>query len=250
MLASVADAGEARTALAAGADILDAKNPAAGTLGAVAIPNLAAIVAAARGHCPVSATIGDLPMEPTVLQAVAWRVAQTGVDFVKVGLFYGPDRRACIEALGTLSDRTGLIAVMFADQPTALHLVPCLAQAGFRGIMLDTADKRRGRLRELMDDAALAAFVGSARTHGLLCGLAGCLRRTDLNSLIALDPDVLGFRGALCRAHERTSTLDDAACRAIRSLIPADDGAALRLRTNRLYDCRAALAAASGAGRC
>lgn len=240
MLASVADAGEAHTALAAGADILDAKNPAAGTLGAVAIPGLAAIVAAARGRCPVSATIGDLPLEPTVLQAAASRVAETGVEFVKVGLFDGPGRRACIEALGTVSDRAGLIAVMFADQTPAMDLMPWLAQAGFRGVMLDTADKRRGRLRELMDDAALAAFVGSARTHGLLCGLAGCLRRTDLNSMIALDPDVLGFRGALCRAHERTSTLDDAACRSIRRLIAPDDGAARRLRTNRSCGCRAA----------
>lgn len=240
LLASVADAGEAQTALAAGVDIIDAKDPSAGTLGAVSISDLAAIVASARGHCPVSATVGDLPMEPTGLLAAALRTAEIGVDFVKIGLFSGDERRACIDALGTISDRAALVAVMFADQHPAIHLIPLLARAGFCGVMLDSADKRRGGLRELADESLLAAFLASARDHGLLCGLAGSLRREDIEPLLALGPDILGFRGALCEAKVRTAPLADNACRAIRSCIGRDDRTGLRLRPNRSSDCRAA----------
>ncbi|HEY6223210.1 MAG TPA: (5-formylfuran-3-yl)methyl phosphate synthase, partial [Gemmatimonadales bacterium] len=59
LLVSVADDDEARTALAAGADIIDAKNPRRGPLGAVTARTLAAIVGAVRPHRPVSAALGD-----------------------------------------------------------------------------------------------------------------------------------------------------------------------------------------------
>jgi uncharacterized protein (UPF0264 family) len=82
-----------------------------------------------------------------------------------------------------------------------------LALAGCRGVMLDTADKRAGGLRRYLDDAALGAFVRRARDLGLLSGLAGSLRLDDVPPLLALQPDYLGFRGALCCAGERTRRL-------------------------------------------
>src|SRR5438067_2429694 len=58
LLVSVADAAEARAALAGGADIIDAKEPRHGALGAVAPDVLRAIRNAVAVRRPVSAALG------------------------------------------------------------------------------------------------------------------------------------------------------------------------------------------------
>ena len=52
LLVSVVDAGEARAAAAAGADIVDVKNPAEGSLGAPTPDVIAAVRAAVPRSCP------------------------------------------------------------------------------------------------------------------------------------------------------------------------------------------------------
>src|SRR4051794_33920251 len=108
-LASVTGPDEAETAIAGGADIIDLKDPSQGALGALPIETVRATVAAVRGRRPVSAVTGDLPMEPDVIVAAAGAMAQTGVDYVKVGLFPGPRRRDCIGALANLAQTTKLV---------------------------------------------------------------------------------------------------------------------------------------------
>src|SRR5262245_29278297 len=64
-LASVRDAAEAELAIGAGADIVDLKDPEGGALGALPPATIEACVRAIGGRVPVSATIGDLPLEET-----------------------------------------------------------------------------------------------------------------------------------------------------------------------------------------
>ncbi len=220
MLASVVDAAEAMTALHGGADVIDAKDPSAGALGALAPAMIAAIVAAIAGQVTTSAVAGDLPMEPSQLASAVTALQATGVDIVKIGLF--PDTRvsACIEALRPAAARGRLVAVLFADLAPDVTLLPKLAEAGFYGAMLDTAHKNSGRLLSHMEWAQLARFVVACRTHGLVCGLAGGLEAPDIPRLLALEPDYLGFRGALCANRSRTHALDPAALTLVRSLIP------------------------------
>jgi (5-formylfuran-3-yl)methyl phosphate synthase len=90
-----------------------------------------------------------------------------------------------------------------------------VAHAGLAGIMLDTADKRAGGLRRHLADDRLAGFVGQAREHGLIVGLAGALGLADIAPLDLLRPDYLGFRGALC-AGGRGGPVDAGAIRAVR----------------------------------
>lgn len=223
LLASVRDLREARLARAGGADIIDLKEPAAGALGAVALPTLRR-VRAALPDALLSATIGDQPMQPQpLLQAVA-ATAATGVDYVKVGFFAGGDWAGCLQALGGITGRTAVVAVLFADQGPDPALLDALRAAGLRGAMLDTADKRR-RLTELLDPGRLRAFVGRCRALGLLCGLAGSLRRQDIEPLLPLAPDYLGFRGALCDG-DRRGRLDPQALAAVRRCIPRYSAAA------------------------
>jgi len=235
LLASVTGPDEAAVALAHGADIIDLKDASRGALGALDRDVLRATVAAVNGRRPVSAVTGDLPMEPDVIAAAVARTAETKVDYVKVGLFPGPRRQDCIRALAPLAQTTKIVGVMFADRSADNDLIKLMAESGFAGAMLDTADKRAGRLIDCMDVAALRVFVGACREHGLMAGLAGSLEAPDVPRLLLLEPDYLGFRGALCVGRERTARIDPAAIAIIRELIPldarsaADEGAATRV---------------------
>lgn len=222
MLASVTGPAEAEVALAHGADVIDLKDPAKGALGALEPAAVRAAIAAIRGRRPVSAVIGDLPMQPDIIYTAAETMAATGVDYVKAGLFAGEKREACIRALAPLARRVKIVGVMFADNEPDTGLVPLMAECGFAGAMLDTANKRVGRLLDHADLARLGDFVRACRAHGLLSGLAGSLEAPDVPRLLLLAPDYLGFRGALCAAHDRKAGLDPAAVSLIRALIPPD----------------------------
>ncbi len=222
LLASVNGPEEAAVVLAQGADIIDLKDATRGALGAVAPEMVSATVRAIAGRRPVSAVVGDLPMAPALLTDAVRRMAETGVDYVKVGLFPGPGRAACIRALGSVAAAAKIIGVMFADGEPDNELVSLMAEAGFAGAMLDTAHKHEGRLLDRMDVARLRTFVGACRAHGLMAGLAGSLEAPDVPRLLLLEPDVLGFRGALCADRDRTARIDPDAARLIRDLIPLD----------------------------
>lgn len=208
-LASIMDANEARQVLAVGADIIDAKNPHAGALGALPLNTVRSIVEAVGGKTLVSATVGDFPaMEPHAVRHAVSMMAATGVDFVKIGLFPAPTLHHCLDALASLCGQYRLVAVLFADRNPDIHLVPRLAKLGFSGAMLDTMDKAAGGLLQHQPVAHLANFVAQARNVNLISGLAGSLRAADIPVLASLDPDYLGFRGALCLNHTRIQTLD------------------------------------------
>ncbi len=222
LLASVTGPEEAETVIANGADIVDLKDPGRGALGALSLADVRVAVQAVAGRRPVSAVTGDLPMEPAALVAAAAGLADAGVDTVKVGLFQDPRRRDCIRALTDLARRVQVVGVLFADQEPDISLVGLMAEHGFAGAMLDTAHKGAGRLLDHMGVAALREFVAAAQANGLLAGLAGSLEVPDIPRLLLLEPDLLGFRRALCVGQERTARIDAAAVALVRDLIPLD----------------------------
>src|SRR6516162_2645255 len=145
MLASVTGVEEAEVAVRHGADIIDLKN-ADTAFGAVALPVIKATVDWMASRKPVSAVTGELEMDPSAIVGTVAAIAETGADYIKVGLY--PDRRRedCIRALAALARRTSLIGVMFADRGADEALVALMAESGFTGAMIDTADKGSGRL--------------------------------------------------------------------------------------------------------
>lgn len=232
MLASVTNAAEAEIALAQGVDIIDLKDPAKGALGALDPAAVRSAIGAIARRRPVSAVTGDLPMQPDTIVAAAQAMAETGVDYVKVGLFPDAQRSHCVRALATVAARTKLVGVMFVDAEPDATVIPLMAQARFAGAMLDTARKGAGRLLDHADLTALGEFVQSCRAHRLLSGLAGALEAPDVPRLLLLMPDYLGFRGALCARHDRKAGLDAAAVGLIRGLIPADPRGSARGRAD------------------
>ncbi len=219
-LASVRDADEAVTALAGGADVIDFKDPAAGALGAVAPDVVRAGVARVAGARPVSAVLGDLPMQAALLRDAAETMAATGVDYLKLGIFPGGEAEAALAGLAPLAARVKLVAVFFADRAPDFSLLALLVEHGFAGAMLDTAGKNGGRLLDHLDIARLDRFVAECRRLGLRAGLAGGLELPDIPRLLLLAPDLLGFRTALCGAHGRAGAIEAGNVAMVRALIP------------------------------
>jgi uncharacterized protein (UPF0264 family) len=220
MLASVNSLAEAQLVYRAGADIIDLKQPAAGALGALPLETIAGIHAWCAGRIPVSATVGDLPMQPALIFDAVRTMAATGIDYIKIGFFPGGDWDGVAYKLAELAQKQiALIAVLFGDAHPDPAFVKTLQQAGFAGVMMDTMDKSQGSLIDILEYRAVERFVDAAKTHGLLCGLAGSLRLDDIPSLLRYRPDYLGFRGALCIQHKRTEELDGAAVARIKQAI-------------------------------
>lgn len=219
MLASVNSLDEALLIQTFNVDIIDLKQPAQGALGALPVSEVAEIVSRLRGHCVISATVGDLPMQADLLAAAVQDMAGTGVDYVKIGFFPGGDWRACIAGMAAIAQERRLIAVLFADTRPDMATISALRAAGFAGVMLDTMDKSLGSLTQLTTLSELSRFTGIAKAAGLLTGLAGSLTEADVPPLLALEADYLGFRGALCRQHCRTAELDAGRIMRIRQLL-------------------------------
>jgi len=221
MLASVNSLPEALLALAAQVDIIDLKQPSQGALGALAVAEVRNIVAAVAGRCPVSATIGDLPLLPDSVGAAVQAMAETEVDFVKIGFFPGGEGEGTVRHLNALglAQKYRLIAVLFADKQPDWGIIPLLKEQGFTGVMLDTMDKGQGSLTTVMALPQIDQFVRLAKQSGLLCGLAGSLRLADIARLAPLQADYLGFRGALCMQQQRTAQLDEVRLRQIRDAV-------------------------------
>jgi uncharacterized protein (UPF0264 family) len=216
LLASVQSPHEAILALSGGADIIDCKDPANGALGALPAALIKEIAAAVGGRRPVSATAGNPPMEPRALVAAVNAIAATGVDFVKIGLVTSRRCAACVRAVGRESAGGRLVAVLFADCNPDFGILNELPQAGFAGVMLDTANKCTGGLRTWMSPRGLGRFVEQARRAHLMVGLAGSLRLEDVPELLHLAADFMGFRGALCEGGARSSTISATRLAALR----------------------------------
>jgi uncharacterized protein (UPF0264 family) len=209
-LASIQSLSEVNVLLPVLPDILDIKNPAQGALGALSVAEVRDIVKVVDKRCQTSATIGDLPMQAESLTQAIVKMAATGVDYVKVGIF--PDRHLeeCLAAMTKTikSLKTPVIAVLFADNMPKVDCVPLLHAAGFKGVMVDTAFKNGLHLKDHWDNEKIAAFIVSVKDYDLLCGLAGALRRQDIACLQAFGADYLGFRSALCRQRKRTAVIE------------------------------------------
>jgi (5-formylfuran-3-yl)methyl phosphate synthase len=219
-LASVRDAAEAGMARGAGADVIDLKDPGQGALGALPLATIAASVRSIAGRVAVSATIGDLPLDGAIVRDTVRATSAAGVDYVKLGLFPGTATASFLSLLAAETPGVRLILVLFADALPDFDAVRAAARIGASGVMLDTLGKEAGSLLDHLTLEAVARFVAAAKTEGLMVGLAGSLKAKHVPALLALGPDLLGFRGALCRGGARNAGFNPVAAASIRTLIP------------------------------
>ena len=211
LLVSVRSAAEVAPAIAGGADIVDAKEPARGALGAVSGPVLAAIAGCAPAEMPLSVALGD-PADIAGLAAATAVLGRLGPRqgplYMKIGLSGAGTRgdlllRAAVAAAAGLTCRPSVIAVAYADHaaagaPSPETVVGLARAAGVDGVLLDTWGKEGGDLFHHMDVARLRSWVGEARAGTLLVALAGSLTVRGVRAAAALSADIIGVRGAAC----------------------------------------------------
>jgi uncharacterized protein (UPF0264 family) len=206
---SVRNTVEAQAALLGGADVIDAKDPASGALGAVTTDDLRAIRWTVGGWRPVSAALGDATSEREVEEA-AHDAAACAPAFVKVG-FAGVGEATHVRALlgGAVRGvrrapgRTKVIAVGYADAERVgsiapLDLIPIARETGAAGVLIDTARKEMGALLSWITPDGLGAWIETAHEAGLIASVAGRLGAADLPVVRDLGADIAGVRGAAC----------------------------------------------------
>jgi (5-formylfuran-3-yl)methyl phosphate synthase len=228
LLVSIVDAGEARAAAAAGADIVDVKNPAEGSLGAPSPSVIAGVRAAVPAALPVSAAIGDMPNLPGTAALAALGAARSGATYVKVGLWGVSTEDDAVELLRAVRDGAPdavVVAAAYADArrvahaPLAPELLPRVARAaGVGACLLDTAVKDGRGLLEWLSPDALTALVADAHAAGLQVALAGALRAEDIAVIRDTAADIAGVRSAACGDGRRSAPLDAAR---VRDLVAA-----------------------------
>jgi len=209
LLVSVKNAAEASAALAGGADVIDAKNPLAGALGAVSLETLIDIRLTVARRRPVTAALGDAGDEATIERA-AYTFAHAGARFVKIG-FAGVTSdvrvaallKAAVHGAKAASHDCGVVAVAYADAdrvfgPPAASLVSVAGRTAVDGLLIDTADKSGPALRELIAAKTLAGWITEVHSAGLFVALAGKLTAEDLIFAADAGADIAGVRGAAC----------------------------------------------------
>ncbi len=82
--------------------------------------------------------------------------------------------------------------------------------------MLDTIIKEEGDLFSFMSVGHINKFLKLCRSNNLLSALAGSLKLEHLPLLKGLNPDIIGFRGAVCRGDRVNGMLDSEAVKAIK----------------------------------
>ncbi|HEX7336460.1 MAG TPA: (5-formylfuran-3-yl)methyl phosphate synthase [Gemmatimonadales bacterium] len=210
LLVSVRSAAEVAPALAGGADIIDAKEPARGPLGAVAADVMAEVLARVPEDRRFSAALGDLSTEEDVLRAFgSVRLApRRAAVYLKAG-FGGVSSATvlsrlldcAIEAAARHPGYPRLVAVAYADRAGFLppaDLAQRAAYAGAAGVLLDTYHKDGRGLFGSMTPDAVAAWVAGVRRLGLLAAVAGEIGLADMETVQALGVDIVGVRGAAC----------------------------------------------------
>jgi len=215
LLISPLDRDEALEALGGGADIIDVKNPAEGSLGA----NFPWIISEIKGLLPngveLSATIGDFPNLPGTASLAALGVASLGVNYVKIGL-YGVNSpkdaiklaSSAVRAVKEPYPNTKVVIAGYADydriDSIPPHLIPSIAEKSEADIaMLDTAVKDGTNLFSFLNLEELKKFVHNSHDSGIMVALGGSLTREHIQPLSEIGVDIIGIRGAACQNSDR-----------------------------------------------
>ena len=214
LLVSVRNQAEALTALAAGADVIDVKEPDQGPLGAADPQVIAGIVHVIAGRALVTAAVGELIDLIAAKRSGDLEPITAGVSLFKIGLAgcgnmpNWPSHWS--EVIATLSGQPTArlpqaVAVVYADwqaanSPEPNDVLLAGAERGCPALLIDTWNKSAGTLFDIWPTNDLRAFLERVRERQLAIVLAGSLTSENVARAVALEPDLVAVRGAACDA--------------------------------------------------
>jgi len=208
---------EAKNVVAGGCDIVDIKNVGEGSLGAQSPWVIQEIVQLFKGKGVLtSAALGDLPNKPGTVGLAAFGAAHTGADYLKAGLYGATNyddalnmMDKVVRSIDMVDSNILKVACGYADYKrfggvSPLDTVKASKDAGASAVMLDTAIKDGKTLFDAMSNDELKEFIDSAKEAGLLTALAGSVGINHMEDVFAINPDIIGVRGAVCDSSDRT----------------------------------------------
>ena len=208
ILTSIKSLYEISLVLKKGVDIIDFKDPSEGALGAISIKQIRFFLKSIPSNQLTSATIGNIEDIKTIKKKVIM-LSKTNIDFIKIGFFFDDKKIKSLINLKKLVKNKKIIAVLFADTKPNLNLIRKIKKIKFDGILIDTKNKKNGNLRNYLSTDKIKTFIKVSKKENLSIGLAGSLNIKDIDPLIKLKPDYLGFRGALCMAKKRKDDISE-----------------------------------------
>lgn len=218
LLVSVRSAVEALAALAGGADFIDIKEPAHGSLGRPEDDVVRQVVASLGVSRPISMALGELRDRPAA-------PAVRGVHWLKVGLAgFGPSE--WVEPFLQLAEAVlpaPLVPVLYADAERAesaspLLYFPNLAALQLRHVLIDTFTKDGLGLLHWLPLEELAGLMEASTAADLQLGLAGALDEEAIRALVPLNPALIAVRGAACGG-DRLGTVAEPRVRRLKELL-------------------------------
>ena len=234
LLVSVRNGQDAEAALAGGADWIDLKEPSRGALGAVDAAVAREVVALVDGRVPVSAAAGELVEWPRASSRQLLDVE--GLSLLKLGLAHcgeGVWQTAWTTAQHEIAAANKqLAAVIYADEvqavsPSCAEVVDAACESPCQWLLLDTYDKRAGKLFDNYSLQRLVNFLSTARAHHRRIAVAGSLTRASIAALPLHLIDVVAVRGAACRG-DRSSPVCAERVAELRALLAARSQAPIR----------------------
>lgn len=221
VLISPVSRGEALAVCEGGADIVDVKNTAEGSLGAN-FPWVIREIVEALSSKPVtfSATLGDLPYKPGTAALAALGAAYSGARYIKAGLHGTRTREQATEVMSAVrrtcreyDSRIRVVAAGYADYRRfdgldPQTLVEVARQSGCDVVMVDTAIKDGSTLFDHLSRDEIAGFVRQGHEAGLEVALAGSVKQEHVPMLAEMRTDIVGIRGAVCPKSDRTGSID------------------------------------------
>lgn len=245
LLVSVRSVEEARSAIAGGCDIIDVKEPAAGSLGRASDSIIAEICELAARRMPVSAAMGEVTEWPdsraphsngtasaTALQSLAF------AKFGLAGLGHIPDWSSRWEtAVRSFDDQfcsaettagSNCVAVIYADwesanAPPPDDVIDYATSSGnpfsqrFAGVLVDTFSKTSGHVLEHLSIDELSRISIAVQDSGRFFAVAGKLTVDLIQKIASVQPDIVAVRSAACRALDRTLDVDADSVRYLRA---------------------------------
>jgi hypothetical protein len=214
LLVSVRNVEEAKQAVAAGATLIDVKEPRNGPLGMAEYEVVAAVIDAIGKKVPVSAALGE--WSPTILTDAVWHL-ELPLSYVKWGLAgyrdvpgWGED---LLDHRRQMKSGAELVAVAYADAHKAKSIAAdqvakFARRYKFKAFLLDTYAKDGKTLLNHLKVDEIAAMVEALHAGGVKVALGGSLTPEVAKKLMPCRPDWFAVRGSVCAGGKRGNDLD------------------------------------------
>ena len=231
LLVSVRNLEEARDAIAGGAEIIDLKEPDAGSLGMADRSSIQAVIQwknSKRIDVPVSAALGEL----SEWDHRDYELIPEGLDYVKVGLAredpfsFGQrlmDLRAQVASTQTNPPRW--VTVAYADSraacsPSVDDIARFAISSNSAGLLVDTYHKTGVPLTEIMSVDQLADLGSMLNQHGLFFAIAGQIQPNNVSDCLnVIRPQIIAVRSAACRHGDRTQPVSRSAVESLKRVL-------------------------------